>query len=88
MATIARAATPSVSYRTTHDALHWPPVPNNESPQDSAYRLEREKKAKAVSDEIDKLLAVEKQKRKKSKKGAVRILLLGACRSGSPSRFE
>ena len=76
MATIIRTPVPSASYRTTHDTPHWPPLPDNESPQDAATRLEREKRAKAVSDEIDKQLAAEKQKRKK-KKEAVRILLLG-----------
>ena len=80
MSTFVRVP-PSNSYRQTHDPAHWPPpLEENESPTDSASRVEREKKAKAVSDEIDKMLAAEKQKRKK-KKEAVRILLLGMCSS-------
>ena len=78
MPAITRAVAQNVSYRLTHDTAHWPPPPDDESPTDTATRAEMEKKAKAISDEIDKMLAMEKQKRKK-KKEAVRILLLGAC---------
>lgn len=57
----------------------WPPFPPvGETELERALRLEEEKEAKKISDEIDRAIERDKQAYKK-KKFATRILLLGTC---------
>ncbi|KAI0047704.1 G-alpha-domain-containing protein [Auriscalpium vulgare] len=61
----------------------WPPVEPlaNETEAQRADRLERERKAKAVSDEIDHAIELEKHERRK-RRVDVKIILLGQAESG------
>lgn len=54
----------------------WPPVVSlDETDAEREIRLEEEKEAKRISDEIDRSLSEEKERRKKTP--AAKILLLG-----------
>jgi hypothetical protein len=58
---------------------HWPPLEDfsNETPLQREERLEREREAKRINDEIDAQLEIEKTERRK-RRPEVRIILLGA----------
>ena len=57
---------------------HWPPVEDfsNESPAQREERLEREREAKRINDEIDAQIEVEKSERRK-RQPDVKVILLG-----------
>jgi hypothetical protein len=57
---------------------HWPPVEDfsNETPAQREGRLEREREAKRINDEIDAQLEIEKTERRK-RRPDLRIILLG-----------
>ena len=57
---------------------HWPPVEDfsNETPAQREERLEREREAKRINDEIDTQLEIEKAERRK-RRADIRIILLG-----------
>lgn len=60
-------------------ASQWPPYPPpGETDLEKALRLEEEREAKRVSDEIDHELEIERQTTRKKQKGEKRLLLLGA----------
>ncbi len=60
-------------------ASHWPPYPPpGETDLERALRLEEEREAKKVSDEIDQELEIERQTTRKKQKGEKRLLILGA----------
>ncbi|KZT28152.1 G-alpha-domain-containing protein [Neolentinus lepideus HHB14362 ss-1] len=76
----------SVSYDSGHT---WPPPPteNEETETQRAERLEQEKEAKRISDEIDK--AIEQQRQEmKSKRPQMKILLLGQAESGKSTMLK
>lgn len=62
---------------------HWPPVEDfsNETPTQREERLEREREAKRINDEIDAQIEIEKSERRK-RQPDVRIILLGQAESG------
>jgi hypothetical protein len=57
---------------------HWPPVEDfsNESPSQREERLEREREAKRINDEIDAQIEIEKSERHK-RQPDIRAILLG-----------
>jgi hypothetical protein len=59
--------------------FHWPPVEDfsNETPAQREERLEREREAKRINDEIDTQLEIEKTEHRK-RRPDIRIILLGA----------
>ncbi|KAH9055616.1 G-alpha-domain-containing protein [Lactarius vividus] len=62
---------------------HWPPVEDfsNETPTQREERLEREREAKRINDEIDAQIEIEKSERRK-RQPDVRVILLGQAESG------
>ena len=67
---------------------HWPPVEDfsNETPVQREERLEREREAKRINDEIDAQIEIEKSERRK-RQPDVRAILLGPFNlSVSPNR--
>ncbi|EPQ27065.1 uncharacterized protein PFL1_05349 [Pseudozyma flocculosa PF-1] len=62
--------------------------PARETPAERSARLAREAEAKKVSDEIDKRLREDANRRKKEKQGEVRILLLGQAGAGKTTIFK
>jgi hypothetical protein len=58
---------------------HWPPVEDfsSETPAQREERLEQEREAKRINDEIDTQLEIEKTERRK-RRPDIRIILLGA----------
>jgi GTPase SAR1 family protein len=62
---------------------HWPPVEDfsNETPAQQEERLEREREAKRINDEIDAQIEVEKSERRK-RQPDVKVILLGQAESG------
>ncbi|OCH92456.1 G-protein alpha subunit [Obba rivulosa] len=66
----------------------WPPSPpTDESDLDRALRLQEEKEAKKISDEIDRAIEKERQELKK-RRSAMRILLLGQAESGKSTMLK
>ncbi|KAH9974030.1 guanine nucleotide binding protein, alpha subunit [Lactifluus volemus] len=63
--------------------FHWPPVEDfsNETPAQREERLEREREAKRINDEIDTQLEIEKTEHRK-RRPDIRIILLGQAESG------
>lgn len=57
---------------------HWPPVEDfsNETPAQQEERLEREREAKRINDEIDAQIEIEKSERRK-RQPDVKVILLG-----------
>lgn len=57
---------------------HWPPIEDfsGETPAQREERLEREREAKRINDEIDAQLEIEKTERRK-RRPDIRIILLG-----------
>ena len=57
---------------------HWPPVEDfsNETPSQREERLEREREAKRINDEIDAQIEIEKSERRK-RQPDIRAILLG-----------
>ncbi len=57
---------------------HWPPVEDfsNETPTQREERLEREREAKRINDEIDAQIEIEKSERRK-RQADIRVILLG-----------
>ncbi|KAH9039585.1 G-alpha-domain-containing protein [Lactarius pseudohatsudake] len=62
---------------------HWPPVEDfsNETPTQREERLEREREAKRINDEIDAQIEIEKSERRK-RQPDIRVILLGQAESG------
>ena len=69
----------SSPYRLAQDAPHWPPLPDTQTelPEEREKRASLEREARIASERIDRALALERSRRKK-KKVAVKILLLGS----------
>lgn len=68
----------TATYRRQHDSPHWPPPPLSGETEDAAKRrLEEERRAKVVSDKIDREIEHDRAERKKRKQPSVKILLVG-----------
>ncbi|KAI0058615.1 P-loop containing nucleoside triphosphate hydrolase protein [Artomyces pyxidatus] len=74
---------PAVQVNLEDIDSHWPPVEKlaDETEAQRAERLEREREAKRVNDEIDHAIELEKHERRK-RKADVKIILLGQAESG------
>ena len=59
--------------------------PLDESPEERAFRVQREEDARRISEQIDELLKREKQEQKRKK--IVKLLLLGQSESGASTCF-
>ncbi|PIL27649.1 hypothetical protein GSI_10801 [Ganoderma sinense ZZ0214-1] len=70
-------------------ASQWPPYPPpGETDLEKVLRLEGEREAKKVSDEIDHELEMERQTTRKKQKGEKRLLLLGQSESGKSTLLK
>jgi hypothetical protein len=72
--------TPSIDLEEINS--HWPPVADfsTETPSQRDERLQHEREAKRINDEIDAQIEIEKSERRK-RRPDIRIILLGACSS-------
>jgi guanine nucleotide-binding protein alpha-1 subunit len=77
MPTSLRHDTPSIDLEEINS--HWPPIADfsNETPSQRDQRLQHEREAKRINDEIDAQLEIEKSERRK-RRPDIRIILLGA----------
>ena len=77
MPTSLRHDTPSIDLEEINS--HWPPIADfsNETPSQRDERLQHEREAKRINDEIDAQLEIEKSERRK-RRPDIRIILLGA----------
>lgn len=68
--------TPSIDLEEI--SSHWPPVADfsNETPAQCEERLEHEREAKRINDEIDAQIEIEKSERRR-RRPDIRIILLG-----------
>ncbi|TFK49487.1 G-alpha-domain-containing protein [Heliocybe sulcata] len=76
----------SISYDSGHI---WPPPPTNQEETETqrTERLEQEREAKRVSDEIDKAIEQHRQEMK-SRRPQMKILLLGQAESGKSTMLK
>ncbi|EPQ53559.1 G-alpha-domain-containing protein [Gloeophyllum trabeum ATCC 11539] len=76
----------SISYESGHV---WPPPPpeRDETEEQRAERLEQEREAKRVSDEIDKAIEQQREEMKK-RRPQMKILLLGQAESGKSTMLK
>jgi hypothetical protein len=76
MPTSLRHDTPSIDLEEINS--HWPPIADfsNETPSQRDERLQHEREAKRINDEIDAQLELEKSERRK-RRPDIRIILLG-----------
>jgi len=81
MPTSLRHDTPSIDLEEINS--HWPPIADfsNETPSQRDERLQHEREAKRINDEIDAQLEIEKSERRK-RRPDIRIILLGQAESG------
>lgn len=72
--------TPSIDLEEI--SSHWPPVADfsNETPAQREERLEHEREAKRINDEIDAQIEIEKSERRR-RRPDIRIILLGQSQS-------
>src|SRR5712691_3998627 len=77
MPTSLRNDTPSIDLEEINS--HWPPIADfsNENPSQRDERLQLEREAKRINDEIDAQIEIEKSERRK-RRPDIRIILLGA----------
>jgi hypothetical protein len=68
--------TPSIDLEEINS--HWPPIADfsNETPSQRDQRLQLEREAKRINDEIDAQIEIEKSERRK-RRPDIRIILLG-----------
>jgi guanine nucleotide-binding protein subunit alpha len=78
-----RRDTPSIDLEEIN--THWPPIADfsNETPSQRDQRLQLEREAKRINDEIDAQIEIEKSERRK-RRPDIRIILLGPFLSASP----
>ena len=76
MPTSLRHDTPSIDLEEINS--HWPPITDfsNETPSQRDQRLQLEREAKRINDEIDAQIEIEKSERRK-RRPDIRIILLG-----------
>lgn len=81
MPTSLRRDTPSIDLEEINS--HWPPIADfsNETPSQREERLQLEREAKRINDEIDAQIEIEKSERRK-RRPDIRIILLGQAESG------
>lgn len=77
MPTSIRRETPSIDLEEINS--HWPPLADfsTETPSQRDERLQLERDAKRINDEIDAQIEIEKSERRK-RRPDIRIILLGA----------
>ena len=77
MPTSLRHNTPSIDLEEINS--HWPPIADfsDETPSQRDQRLQLEREAKRINDEIDAQIEIEKSERRK-RRPDIRIILLGA----------
>lgn len=78
-----RRDTPSIDLEEID--THWPPIADlsNETPSQRDQRLQLEREAKRINDEIDAQIEIEKSERRK-RRPDIRIILLGPFLSAFP----
>jgi hypothetical protein len=78
-----RRDTPSIDLEEI--STHWPPIADfsNETPSQRDQRLQLEREAKRINDEIDAQIEIEKSERRK-RRPDIRIILLGSSLSAFP----
>ncbi|TDL24589.1 G-alpha-domain-containing protein [Rickenella mellea] len=81
-----RGGLSTISYRRPTDAS-WPPPPEHESSEDARIRVELEREARRVNDEINRAIDRERIERKR-KKPDVKIMLLGQAESGKSTTLK